>query len=118
VQSNGTLSFLWQSNDLYCTYGKENTVNCPNCEVKGAQRNHKDYRDLPAFSAIKLKSFNRWPKLNIHTYVHTYVIDHSPLGLLRANETNNWNELKEAWKGFLVGIVFVKQWKMPKKDIS
>ena len=27
-----------------------------------------------------------------HTYIHTYVIDHSPLGLFRANETNNWNE--------------------------
>ena len=25
-------------------------------------------------------------------YIHTYVIDHSPLGLFRANETNNWNE--------------------------
>ena len=23
----------------------------------------------------------------------TYLIDHSPLGLFRANETNNWNEL-------------------------
>ena len=29
----------------------------------------------------------------IHTYIHTYLIDHSPLGLFRANETNNWNEL-------------------------
>ena len=26
--------------------------------------------------------------------IHTYLIDHSPLGLFRANETNNWNELK------------------------
>jgi len=25
----------------------------------------------------------------IHTYIHTYLIDHSPLGLFRANETNN-----------------------------
>ena len=24
--------------------------------------------------------------------LHTYLIDHSPLGLVRANETNNWNE--------------------------
>ena len=28
-----------------------------------------------------------------YTYIHTYLIDHSPLGLFRANETNNWNEL-------------------------
>ena len=25
--------------------------------------------------------------------LHTYLIDHSPLGLFRANETNNWNKL-------------------------
>ena len=25
----------------------------------------------------------------IHTYIGTYIIDHSPLGLFRANETNN-----------------------------
>ena len=29
----------------------------------------------------------------IHTYIHIYLNDHSPLGLFRANETNNWNEL-------------------------
>ena len=29
----------------------------------------------------------------IHTYIHTYLIDHPPLGLFRPNETNNWNKL-------------------------
>ena len=27
------------------------------------------------------------------TYIHTYLIDHSPLGLFRNNETNNRNKL-------------------------
>ena len=29
----------------------------------------------------------------IHIDIHTYFIDHSPLGLFRANETNNCNKL-------------------------
>ena len=76
--------FLFYGNQKTYTVPMEKKINCPNCEVKRAQRNHKDYRDLPAFSAIKLKPFNR-PKLNIHTYV----IDHSPLGLFRGNEITN-----------------------------
>ena len=43
-------------------------------------------------------SFSHEALLKTLQYIHTYLIDHSPLGLFMANETNNWNKLH--WLSF------------------
>ena len=41
-----------------------------------------------ATEAVARKALNTQVSLLLK-YIHTYIIDHSPLGLFRANETNN-----------------------------
>ena len=49
---------------------------------------HKGLETVPPYQPGRKLHFWLSPK---KLYIHTYLIDHSPLGLFRANETNNWN---------------------------
>ena len=43
-------------------------------------------------SVVHHTAFN---KLRLYVFLYLYLIDLSPLGLFRANETNNWNKLNK-----------------------
>ena len=69
----------------------------------------------PSLSITSIKIGAHWKTTSKQVKIsrsHVILINQFP------NSVSILHDLKEARKGFLVAIVFVKRWKIPKKDIS